>query len=161
MKFLFSIVFLLFFSDIQEISSVREKYIAASKSKEMTEEFYQLMEKYTGENETLLAYKGASIALKAKFAKDIKTKKELFINGVTILENAVKSNPTNAEVRLIRLSIQENTPRILKYKANIQEDKQLILTTFEKQNKALKVHIRAFINQSKLFTAQEKELIAQ
>ncbi|MBC8883388.1 hypothetical protein H9X57_08010 [Flavobacterium piscinae] len=139
---------------------MRENYILASQSKEKAEEFNKLMVSYSGENKTLLAYKGASIALKAKFASDRKTKKELFTKGITILEQAVKADSNNAEIRLIRLSIQENTPKILNYKANISEDKKLILTTFDKQNKALQEHLKSFIMQSKSFTAQEKELIA-
>ena len=159
MKFLFSIVFLFLFSGSQDISTVRENYINASKSKEKAEEFSDAMANYVGDNKTMLAYKGASIALKAKFASDRKTKKDFFIKGVEILEKAVKSEPNNAEIRLIRLSIQENTPKILNYKSNIQEDKKLILTTFDKQNKSLKEHLLTFINQSKSFTAQEKELL--
>lgn len=160
MKFFFAIVCLVFFSGNQELVTVRENYILASQSKEKAEEFNRLMVSYSGENKTLLAYKGASIALKAKFASDRKTKKELFTKGITILEQAVKADSNNAEIRLIRLSIQENTPKILNYKANISEDKKLILTTFDKQNKALQEHIKSFIMQSKSFTAQEKELIA-
>ena len=159
MKFLFSIVFLFFFSGSQDISTVRENYIQASKSKEKAEEFNDTMANYAGDNKTMLAYKGASIALKAKFASDRKTKKDLFTKGIQILEKALKADPNNAEIRLIRLSIQENTPKILNYKGNIQEDKQLILTTFDKQNKSLKEHLLTFINQSKSFTAQEKELL--
>lgn len=160
MKFLFSIIILFFFSGAQDISTVRENYIQASKSKEKADEFCDAMEKYAGDNKTMLAYKGASIALKAKFASDRKIKKDFFIKGVEILEKAVKAEPNNAEIRLIRLSIQENTPKILNYKSNIEEDKKLILSTFDKQNKALKEHIKAFVNQSKLFATQEKELMA-
>ena len=127
MNFFLSIVCLLFFSGNQDISTVRENYIQASQSKEKANEFNELMVNYTGENKTMLAYKGASIALKAKFATDRKTKKELFTKGITILEQAVKADSNNAEIRLIRLSIQENTPKILNYKANISEDKKLIL----------------------------------
>lgn len=159
MKFLFSIVFLIFFAGSQDLSTVRENYINASKSKEKAEEFNYSMANYAGDNKTMLAYKGASIALKAKFASERKTKKDLFTKGIQILENALKADPNNAEIRLIRLSIQENTPKILNYKGNIQQDKQLILTTFDKQNKSLKEHLLTFINQSKSFTAQDKELL--
>jgi len=159
LKFFFAIVFLIFFSGSQDLSTVRENYIQASKSKEKANEFSDAMEKYAGDNKTMLAYKGASIALKAKFASERKTKKDLFTKGIQILEKALKADSNNAEIRLIRLSIQENTPKILNYKGNIQEDKQFILTTFDKQNKSLKEHLLTFINQSKSFTAQEKELL--
>jgi len=71
---------------------------------------------YNKENKVLLAYKGAAIAMKAKFAKQIKEKKNLFVEGVKLIENSVKSEPNNLEIRLIRLSIQENSPKILNYK---------------------------------------------
>lgn len=158
MKFFLS-VFLIFLSVSQDISTVRENYIDASKSKERAYEFNDSMANYTGDNKTMLAYKGASIALKAKFVSDRKTKKDLFTKGIQILEKALKDDPNNAEIRLIRLSIQENTPKIINYKGNIQEDKQLILTTFDKQNKSLKKYLLTFINQSKSFTTQEKELL--
>lgn len=151
---------MIFFSGTQDISTVRENYIQASQSKEKADEFCDAMEKYTGDNKTMLAYKGASIALKAKFASDRKIKKDFFIKGVEILEKAVKAEPNNAEIRLIRLSIQENTPKILNYKSNIEEDKKVILSTFDKQNKAFKEHLKAFVMQSKSFNAQEKELMA-
>ncbi len=160
MKFLFSIAFLFFFSGFQDMTTVRENYILASNSKEKAAEFSDDMANYSGDNKTMLAYKGASLALKAKFASDRKTKKDLFIKGAAMLELAVKAEPNNTEIRLIRLSIQENTPKILNYKANIEEDKKLILATFDKQNKSFKEHLKSFVLQSKSFTAQEKELIA-
>lgn len=161
MKHLLSIVFVFFFTSIQELSSVRELYIIAPNSKENTEKLYVMFQEYQGNNKILRAYKGASVILKARFSTQLKEKKEYFSKGKEILESAVKSDPTALEIRIIRLGIQENTPKILNYKANIQEDKQLVLTTFDKQNNELKKYIRGFVNQSKLFTATEKALIAK
>ncbi|MEO8515612.1 MAG: hypothetical protein ABI426_02655, partial [Flavobacterium sp.] len=127
MKVLFSILFSLFFFANQELPEVREQYFSASKSKENAEKFYTLLSKYNKENKVIIAYKGAATALKSKFTTDRKLKRNLFVEGISMVENAVKSEPNNAEIRLIRLSIQENTPKILKYKSNIEEDKSLIL----------------------------------
>jgi hypothetical protein len=143
----------------QELPKVRESYIDASKSQKNTEEFYNLLVNYNKENKVLLAYKGAAIAMKAKFAKQIKEKKSLFIEGVTLVENSIKSEPNNLEIRLIRLSIQENSPKILNYKKNIDEDKKLLLSNFDKQNQSLKEYLKNYINQSKEFTDKEKKSI--
>lgn len=161
MKALISIVFLLLFFPNQEITEVRELYVNASKSKENAEIFYAKMSKLDSKSNTLIAYKGASIALRAKYLKEIKQKKEAFISGITLLEKSIKAEPENAEIRLIRLSIQENTPKILKYKSNIEEDKKLIITTFDSQPKDLKKYIKEFAVQSSVFSESEKQQITK
>lgn len=144
---------------LQDLSSVREQYSEATKSQKNAEDFYNLVANASKDNKVMLGYKGAAIALKAKFAKDRKAKKSLFIDGVKLIENAIKSEPNNIELRLIRLSIQENTPKILNYKSNINEDKKLILTNFGKQNQSLKEHITSFVKQSSVFSEMEKKSI--
>ena len=106
------------------LTNIRKLYVDASVSKTNATKFFEALEKYDENNETLLAYKGASIAIKAKHEKGVKQKKEGFIKGITILENVIKSNSNNIEARLIRLSIQENTPKVLKY--NLSQYKNLI-----------------------------------
>ena len=153
-------IFLSFLNFVcQDLSSVREQYTEATKSQKNAEDFYNLVANVSKDNKVMQAYKGAAMALKAKFAKDRKTKKTLFIEGAKIIENAVKSEPSNVEIRLIRLSIQENTPKILNYKSNIAEDKKLILTNFGKQNQSLKDHIASFVKQSNVFSEIEKKSI--
>lgn len=58
---------------------------------------------------------------------------------------------------MIRLSIQENTPKILKYKENIEGDKKQIVLLFERQSSDLKEYIRNYLKQSKAFTAVENQ----
>lgn len=153
-------IFLSFLNFVcQDLPSVREQYSEATKSQKNAEDFYNLVANASKDNKVMQAYKGAAIALKAKFAKDRKAKKALFIEGVKLLESAIKSEPNNVEIRLIRLSIQENTPKILNYKGNINEDKKLILANFGKQNQALKEHIQSFVKQSTVFTDIEKKSI--
>ena len=159
MKLLCNILFPFFFLLVQELPQVREEYYAASKTKQSAEAFYNSLSKYNRDNKTLLAYKGAATALKSKYTPDKKLKKELFTDGVKMVENAVKSEPNNAEIRLVRLSIQENTPKFLKYKGNIEEDKKIIVATFEKQPKDLKEYIRTYTKISKVFTEKEKQII--
>ncbi len=88
-----------------------------------------------------------------------KEKKELFVEGVKLIESAIKTEPNNLEIRLIRLSIQENTPKILNYKKNITEDKRFIVAQFAKQNQSLKEYVQSFVSQSSVFTAEEKQTI--
>ncbi|HSD14722.1 MAG TPA: hypothetical protein VLB74_08745 [Flavobacterium sp.] len=159
MKFLFCIVAAFLTLLTQDLSEVREGYYAASKSKQNAEKFHALLSGYNKNDATLLAYKGAAIALKSKYAPKAKQKKELFVEGVTILEKALKSEPANVEIHLIRLSIQENTPKALKYKGNIEEDKKLIMISFDKQSKEVRECIKKYVKQSAVFSDSEKQQI--
>lgn len=159
MKLVATLLMSIFLFVCQELPNVRQSYVNASKSQNNSEQFYNLMDNYNKDSKVLVAYRGASIALKAKYAKQIKQKRTLFIQGVKMLENALKSDPSNLEIRLIRYSIQENSPKILNYKSNIDEDKKLLLSNFDKQNESLKEYIKNYIFQSNGFTDKEKRSI--
>src|SRR5690554_439344 len=107
-----------------DLNSIREAYKIAAQDKTKTEDFYQSLANISKTDKPeLVAYKGAAMALVAKHAKTIKEKKEGFVEGVTLVEFSIQENPNNIELRFIRLGIQENTPKILKYKDNIEADK--------------------------------------
>ncbi|WP_459926222.1 hypothetical protein [Flavobacterium covae] len=152
--FISGITFLLVL--FQNFSDLRNQYEYASKSKKNTENFYELLQKTNGDSPVLMAYKGAAILLKSRFATNKEERKEQFILGVKTLEQAVSKDENNVEIRLVRLSIQEHTPKFLKYKSNIEEDKKKILEGFNKQNVALKEYIHRYIAQSKVFMDSEK-----
>ena len=110
------------------------------------------------DNTILVAYKGAVSALTAKYTKDNTERKELFKNGVLLLEFAVSQKPENIEIRCLRLSIQENSPKFLKYRSNIEEDKTFILNHYEKtKSKAVKEFVKSYILQSTGFNTEEKQ----
>lgn len=157
MKSLILFVSLFLFVATPELSEVRKQYTNAIDSKANAEKFYKLLETVTKEDsKTLVAYKGASVALQAKFSPKKEDKKKQFIEGTKLLEFALKNDSKNLEIRLIRLSIQENTPKIMKYKANIAEDKQFIISNFSKQSASLKDFVQLYLKQSKAFSAEEK-----
>lgn len=143
-----------------DLSTVRSNFEKAESSKESTKTLYNSLKDYSKSDPVLLAYKGAAYGLQARYIADRKEKKNLFVAGAKDLEAAVKSAPNNVEIRLIRLIIQENTPKVLKYKENINEDKQMILTNFEVQTKVVKDAIRRYASsRSKVFTANDLKLI--
>lgn len=140
------------------LEEVRNLYKKSPNSKTIALQLYKKLEDVKqSKNGILLAYKGASITLKAKYTKGIKNKKKLFKQGVVILEKQIAKQPNHIELRLIRLSIQENIPKILKYKKNILQDKKFIQNNFKKvKNKKLKSYIKEFVLQSKSFSEEEK-----
>lgn len=141
-----------------DLSSVRVAYKEAAHDKTKVETFNLLLKNVTKSNNVaLVAYKGASIALKAKYAETIKEKKEGFFDGVSYIEFAIEKEPNAVEPRFVRIGIQENSPKILKYKDNIDEDKLFLLKQYSNISSSdLKKHIKDFILQSTVFTDEEK-----
>ena len=83
-------------------------------------------------NSSNIAYKGALLMKKASFMKVPRRKIVLFKEGHQLLEEEIVNNPENVEYRFLRLVIQENAPKILKYNMNLEEDKKLVLENFSK-----------------------------
>ncbi|WP_428224397.1 hypothetical protein [Flavobacterium sp.] len=156
MKSILAVCFSLMFLSFQNFSELREKYHQASKSKGNAEKFYEYVQKMNSESAVIIAYKGAGTLLVSRFATNKEKRKEQFQSGVKMVEQAVAKETNNVEIRLVRLSIQENTPKFLKYKANIEEDKKVIMQNFNRQNAGLKDYIQKYVAQSKVFTEVEK-----
>lgn len=57
------------------------------------------------------------------------------------MENAIKSQPNNAEYRFLRLMIQENAPKVLKYNTKIKEDIDFIKNNLSKTPAEIKTAI--------------------
>jgi len=162
-KLLTVISFFFLISMNPSISEVRKMYKKASKSKEATIELHsKLASIKNNDNYILHAYKAASLTLMAKYAKGIKNKKNYFKEGVLLLESIVAKHPNNLELRFIRLTIQENSPKIVKYKNNINKDKVFIIKNLNSNNDLrLKANIKGYVLESKSFSTEEKNVISK
>ncbi|WP_456439655.1 hypothetical protein [Psychroserpens sp.] len=163
MKFLNVLILVLSINVLTiDINTVRNAYKEAAQDNTKIEAFSKLLSNISKKDDiALVAYKGASITLLAKGEKKIKDKKNRFVEGVSYVEYAIEKAPNDIEVRFIRLGIQENTPKILKYKKNIEEDKLFLLKQFKDINSSnLRNHIKDYILQSKAFSDEEKLVIS-
>ncbi|HLS96494.1 hypothetical protein BC792_10839 [Sphingobacterium allocomposti] len=138
------------------IEDVRRQFEEAKNSRETTETLYTSLQGYTKNDPVLLAYKGASLILRARLLPKQEDKRKAVVEGVALLDGAVRSAPKEVEIRLIRLAIQENAPKVIRYKKNMGEDKQMILSNFAAQPTAVKNLVRRYAQQSTLFTAEEQ-----
>lgn len=157
------IIFFLLFSTFcisQELKELRVDYPKANSDEAITNMLHEKLASFSKEdNITVVAYRGAVTTLKAKFAKGFKNKKTFFKEGAELLEFAVSSEPKNIEIRCLRLGVQENSPKIVGYKSNIEEDKQFILDHYNlNSNTEVKNFIKGYILLSDLFTDAEKQL---
>lgn len=146
-----AILLLLMFFANSSLTEVRELYSNVTNSKEKQQQFIAYMQKGNSNSAVFQAYKGASLVMTSKTAQR-NERKNLFVQGAEMIENAVANEPENMEIRMIRLSIQENIPKAFNYNANIQEDvdfiKNKLKTTKDTQLKTYVVH---YVKQSKSF----------
>jgi len=160
MKTLFSFILFLFFSSNPSISEIRKLYLSAMNSESNAKEFVSKLADVTkGDNKTLVAYKGASLTIASKLEKKVSDKSKKFKEGSNLIEYAVANEPNNIEIRLIRLSVQENVPKIVNYRANKKEDTKFLLDHYSEQSGALKTYVGNFIMQSRSFSEAEKQIV--
>ena len=160
MKLLCSLLFVLSnVSFTPDLDQIRKEFKLATNNRESALALRKELESVSQQdNMVLVAYKGAVMALSAKYTRENMERKNLFKDGVSLLEYAVSQKPENIEIRCLRFSIQENSPKFLKYKSNIQEDKAFILNQYENTNsKAVKDFVKSFVLQSTEFNTEEKQ----
>ncbi len=102
-----------------------------------------------------LAYKGTLVAKKASFVKNVGEKVRLFKSGITLLEAEINKSPKEIEYRFLRLSIQENCPKILKYNQNIEEDVTVITKEYASLNKGFQKIIMDYAKNSKALNSSK------
>jgi hypothetical protein len=154
MKLILSLITAFIFFFQTDLDALRYSYAKANSSTANTQAFINLADKQTGSDPVTLGYKAAAQIMEAKIAKQ--NRKLLVKAGATSLESIIKNNPNNIELRMIRLSIQENIPRIVGYRASIKDDKAFILNNYSKQSSAMKSYLKKFAMQSKTITDTER-----
>ena len=77
-----------------------------------------------------------------------------------MIETAIKADSANIEIRYLRLSVQENAPKVLKYYKNIDDDKKFILDSYSDiRSMDLKEIVKDYILKSVIFDENEKSLL--
>jgi len=145
-----------------DLASIREKYREASNSEQTTKKLFdELSVIGKNDNQTLVAYKGAVTTLMSKYAEGFGDKKSFFKEGREWLEHAVENDQASVEIRCIRLSVQENVPKITGYTKNIEEDKKFILDNFASMtDNGAKSFVKGYTTQSAAFSEDEKQLFS-
>ena len=157
-KLKYSIFILTFFfcvnMNAQDVLTLRDAFKVASQSKEQSQKFLELAEDAYSENKSAVkqGYLGVALAVSASFSKNIFTKIGDFNKGKKMIDQAIEVDDKNIELRLIRLSIQANAPKIAGYYRNIDEDKDFIKKNLSNVNDPnLKQFIQGFIDDTDVF----------
>ncbi len=163
MKLLIVLIGLVIVTADVDIAEIRQLYKQADLSEQNASILLDKLESITmSDDKVLVAYKGAVTSMTAKYEKGAKLKKDIFKNGVSLVEFAVASESENIEIRFVRLSLQQNSPKFLKYNKEIEEDKKFIINYFDQiVSVELKSYIGDYILHSNNFTEEEKNVISQ
>lgn len=160
MKLLLTLLLWVNFAGTPDLAAIRKMYTDVAKSETNAKDFTEKLSGISNSDDKILvAYKAASILLDSKFESILGNKISRFKEGAKLLEATLKSDPNNIEIRMIRLSIQEDVPGITGYKKNIKEDKKFITTHYAEQTGALKEYLKDFVLQSKSFSDKEKQFV--
>ncbi len=108
---------------------LRSNYPKALNDKQICNDMITILSK-ENLNTIEKGYYGAYLVIWANHIWNPMDKLSTFKKGKIVLENAIKEDPKNVELRFLRLSIQSNVPKILNYDQNIMSD-----LTFIKEHK--------------------------
>ena len=138
----------------------RRLYYASVYNKDSSEKFSEIMQTLDVKNNPiLLCYKGMSYMIQAKHNINPISKLSSFNKGKEYLESAIKIDLANVETRFMRYSIQTNTPAMLGYNQQINEDKALIIKAWNNiKDIDLKQKIKDFMLKSTYCSVKEKSV---
>lgn len=161
MKILLLITFLLtgtyIASTKPELKQVRALFFEAASEKTAAVKLAQLMSTVDMEDApVLICYKGVAEMMQAKYAFNPFSKLSKFNKGKALIEEAIKMDPHNLEMRFLRFSIQTNLPSLLKYDQQIKDDKVFLLNKINNiQDKDLKLKVFTYLSSSKYCTKED------
>ena len=105
---------------------LRRHYEQAAADKAAGEKFYELLRGYNEQDALVLGYKAASEAIRARDASML-NKLTYVQQAAHTFEKAVSQDPSNAEVRFLRFSVESNLPAFLGLSTHVEEDKEFLL----------------------------------
>ena len=121
-------LFVFVFMVVQLIANIdlRNQFDKAIDSKSIAESLKQTLQQKSNLTALELGYLGATKMLLAKHYFNPFNKLEIFNEGRTDLDNALKKDKNNAELVFLRYSCAKNSPHFLNYYQNIATDKQFL-----------------------------------
>lgn len=134
-----------------EIHEVRSLFEASEHSKTAANQLLKLLSVVNHNSPPILiCYKGAAEMMQAKYGFNPVNKFIRFKTGKKLIEDAVKKEPENLEIRFLRFTIQTNLPAFLNYNNDIKEDRAYLLANLKTaKDQKLKQDILNYLSKSK------------
>ena len=144
---------------VPDVKELRQLYCQARENKSNADKFLKAIEGVEDSQDPLiLSYKGLALLFQADFSYNPYNKFSFFNRGKALMEQAIKKDPANAEIRFLRFCVQTNVPFFLNYNSKINEDKLLILNAWSSiTDEVLKQLIKDSLIKSGYCNAEEKK----
>lgn len=101
------------------------------------------------------AFLGALLMRKSGLLNNKKEQLNLFKKGRMLLEKEIETSPNNAEFRFLRITIQEQAPKILGYNKNLEQDKKVLVKGFKDLNQETQKAILGYVQKSRLLKSTD------
>lgn len=123
---LISVVFVFISFNATGLDVVRANYNKLVSDKDLCKKMISELAETKDNSATHLAYLGGLQTIWANHVFNPISKLNTFKEGKKNIDQAIKKEPDNVELRFIRLSVQKNAPSFLGYKSNIIKDTEFI-----------------------------------
>ena len=111
-----------------DIYTLKKLFYNSLKSSENTNNLYNLLVKENTDKKPILkAYLGGVLALKAKHHSNPYYKLLYLKQGMKLMDESIKKDENNVEIRFLRFSIGIKTPALLGFNTHVTEDKNVIV----------------------------------
>lgn len=144
-----------------DLDDVRNDFNKGVKDEELCEKHFKALEK-NAKTPVEKGYEAAFHMFMAKHTGNPIKKMSYFNGGKKKLENQIKSNPNNIELRFIRLCIQYHIPSYLGYRDDIERDKDFLVENLHKLNdKSTKELLFKYLKGANMYDDQELALLGR
>ena len=152
------LLFLLSATSVETLTEVRALFKSAPFEQYACTKLIYSFKKQASTNPVFTAYKASGLMMNAKHVGNPLDKLNTFSKGKNLLEQTIAKEPTNLEIRFLRLTMQSNTPSFLGYADAIPRDKKFVLQSLKSETDTeLKNMIVAYLQKSDVLTQTEKK----
>lgn len=143
------------------ISEIRKDFKVGHKDEATCKKHLNALEKHA-DSPVELGYEAAYHMFMARHSGNPLKKMSFFKDGKKMLEKQIASNPSNVELRYIRLCIQYYIPSYLGYRDNIEEDKDFLMNNLYKlSDKETKEVLYNYLKGAKMYSERELALLGR
>ncbi|MFV0140706.1 hypothetical protein OBK00_12600 [Empedobacter falsenii] len=121
------------------LEELRGNYAKLSNDKELFANVIVELDHIKNISAIYLGYLGGAQTINSKHVSNPLNKLKTFNKGKKNIEEAIRIEPENLELRFIRLLVQKNTPSFLNYYSKVEEDTQILS---ENRHKISSINLR-------------------
>ncbi|MFD2744264.1 MULTISPECIES: hypothetical protein [Sphingobacterium] len=163
-------IFILFILSIQaylcyaqkvDLNGVRENFNQGVKNRDLCEKYHTHLQE-AAKTPVEKGYKAAFHMFMAKHTANPIKKMSYFKDAKKMLEDVIKANPNEVELRFIRLCIQYYSPKYLGYHSEVENDKKFVMNNLHKlSDKQAKQLIYDYLDGANMYTDRELALLGR